>query len=229
MHFARSEWHSLSPGSCIPRLGFARRTLPAFANVGSPPSTAYYVIYRLRLGCSSMDRLHIDANIRASTGKEASSALGRRERRCSHRRKWRHRASGRGSLASGSGVRAAALVRGRAATADDHNYLNYLDFAGYQVLTGLRFERVIELGCGPFTNLRYIARRCDISTVELLDPLIGDYLQHRNRYFDEHALYAAPLWGRYNAVHKRAPWIWRALASRAGRSVPISRASPRGA
>jgi hypothetical protein len=34
MHFARSEWHSLSPGSCIPRLAFARRTPPGQADGG---------------------------------------------------------------------------------------------------------------------------------------------------------------------------------------------------
>jgi hypothetical protein len=34
MHFARSERHSLSPGSCIPRLAFARRTPPGQADGG---------------------------------------------------------------------------------------------------------------------------------------------------------------------------------------------------
>lgn len=63
---------------------------------------------------------------------------------------------------------------------EDRNYDHYLNFDGYKTLNGMRFDHAIELGCGPFTNLRYIMRACEIKKCTLLDPLIESHLHHRN-------------------------------------------------
>jgi SAM-dependent methyltransferase len=62
--------------------------------------------------------------------------------------------------------------------ATDRNERHRDRFAGYAALRGRRFPRGIELGCGPFTNLRFILERCRIDEISLLDPLIRDYLTH---------------------------------------------------
>jgi SAM-dependent methyltransferase len=62
--------------------------------------------------------------------------------------------------------------------ASDRNEHHRDRFEGYTALRGLRFRRGIELGCGPFTNLRLILETCRIDEVVLLDPLIEDYLRH---------------------------------------------------
>ena len=62
--------------------------------------------------------------------------------------------------------------------ASDRNEYHRGRFGGYAALEGMRFRRGIELGCGPFTNLRLILERCRIDEVVLLDPLIRDYARH---------------------------------------------------
>lgn len=106
--------------------------------------------------------------------------------------------------------------------ADDHNYNNLVSFDGYRAIAGRRFTDVIELGCGPFTNIRWIARRCRIDQVELLDPLLNDYLTHRNRYYNGEHLWIAPPWRSYQKVHKRLPWVVRSV----GRRLPIRKLWP---
>ena len=57
---------------------------------------------------------------------------------------------------------------------------------GFQGYTQLNFNlhnnnlKLIELGCGPFTNLRLIIPQIykTIDRVDLLDPLINDYIKH---------------------------------------------------
>lgn len=61
---------------------------------------------------------------------------------------------------------------------DDRNYDHAAGFDHYSALKGLAFSRAIELGCGPFTNLRVIADMCRIEECDLLDPLVEDYLRH---------------------------------------------------
>ena len=51
-------------------------------------------------------------------------------------------------------------------------------FGGYGVLAGKKFTNAIELGCGPFTNMRKILRHCEVDFIHLLDPLARDYLDH---------------------------------------------------
>jgi SAM-dependent methyltransferase len=69
------------------------------------------------------------------------------------------------------------LRAGRGAV-DDRNEYHSVHFANYSNLRGLKFKRGIELGCGPFTNIRLILEHCDIEEVHLLDPLLENYLSH---------------------------------------------------
>lgn len=71
---------------------------------------------------------------------------------------------------------------------DDYNYSHATGFDNYSSLKGLTFERAIELGCGPFTNLRIIADVCAIVECDLLDPLIESYLDHPGRRYSATSL-----------------------------------------
>ncbi|MGH9424640.1 MAG: methyltransferase domain-containing protein, partial [Thermoanaerobaculia bacterium] len=79
------------------------------------------------------------------------------------------------------------MVAGAEAT-DDRNVEHSDGFGGYAALEGRRFMHAIELGCGPFTNLRIIAGHCAIECCSLLDPLIDDYLKHPHCSYDRHSL-----------------------------------------
>ncbi|HEV7573163.1 MAG TPA: methyltransferase domain-containing protein [Thermoanaerobaculia bacterium] len=73
-------------------------------------------------------------------------------------------------------------------TDDDRNSDHAAGFDGYAALAGRTFAHAIELGCGPFTNLRIIARRCTTQRCSLLDPLIEEYLKHPHCTYDRRAL-----------------------------------------
>ncbi len=80
---------------------------------------------------------------------------------------------------------------------DDRNYQHMAGFENYQTLGEMTFENAIELGCGPFTNLRLIGTKCSIKTCTLLDPLIEDYLRHRYCSFNRQELRCG-----YNSLHR---------------------------
>lgn len=61
---------------------------------------------------------------------------------------------------------------------DDRNREHMARFGGYEALRGIPFRRAIELGCGPFTNLRYILDVARVAEIHLLDPLILEYVLH---------------------------------------------------
>lgn len=110
-----------------------------------------------------------------------------------------------------------------ARVADDHNYQNMRNFDNYRMLSGMTFQRAMELGCGPFTNARFVSQACKIQCLDLLDPLIGDYLKHRNRYYDSDKLLVPPKIRRFDRIHKRLPWLWWSAAPVLGRTVQIGR------
>lgn len=60
---------------------------------------------------------------------------------------------------------------------DDWNYWWSSKFEGYKQLQGRTLENVLEVGCGPNTNLRFILELIDCRHVYLEDPLIQTYLQ----------------------------------------------------
>ena len=63
---------------------------------------------------------------------------------------------------------------------DDRNYFHAMNFHGYSSITGEKFKRGIELGCGPFTNMRIIRKIAHFREIHLLDPLLKYYLLHPN-------------------------------------------------
>ena len=64
------------------------------------------------------------------------------------------------------------------AAMSDRNEDHEVSFNRYQALDGKSFASAIELGCGPFTNMRKILSHCSIGEIHLLDPLANDYLEH---------------------------------------------------
>ena len=60
----------------------------------------------------------------------------------------------------------------------DHNEDNCQRFGNFSLLNNLKFKRAIELGCGPFTNMRFIIDTAPVKEIYLLDPLIENYLEH---------------------------------------------------
>lgn len=66
---------------------------------------------------------------------------------------------------------------------DDRNIDHFNQFEGYSsIIPNVQsIKKVIELGCGPFTNLRTLHMILpNLEEVHLLDPLLNDYLNHPN-------------------------------------------------
>lgn len=61
---------------------------------------------------------------------------------------------------------------------DDRNLDHLNGFDGYKAIEGKKFNSAIELGCGPFTNLRLILPKIKVGQIDLLDPLLESYLLH---------------------------------------------------
>lgn len=93
----------------------------------------------------------------------------------------------------------------------DRNQEHFRNFGGYQTLAGQTFKRTIELGCGPFTNLRMIADVCQVQQCTLLDPLIESYLAHPNCAYSRAAL---------TLENTRGPSLLRRLERKALRHLP---------
>lgn len=94
--------------------------------------------------------------------------------------------------------------------ADDRNYEHADKFEGYKAIKGASFRHAIELGCGPFTNLRLIGGIANIAQCSLLDPLIDEYLSHPQCRYKRGKL--------IKDAYFRSPWMrvlckgfWRAL------------------
>lgn len=63
---------------------------------------------------------------------------------------------------------------------DDRNFYHLQKFDHYKSINNRKFKHALEVGCGPFTNLRIIANQTIIKKCSLTDPLINDYLIHEN-------------------------------------------------
>lgn len=61
---------------------------------------------------------------------------------------------------------------------DDYNYWWYKQFDSYRPLWGMRFDRALEVGCGPHTNIRYIMHNSSVKSLCLEDPLLQKYLSY---------------------------------------------------
>lgn len=165
--------------------------------------------------------LHISTNVEVTTGSEAAARL-RTENDAAY-------------VAQTGGVRRVPIERWKQAqdaeahhwfaahesTADDRNYDHFQQFAGYAAIRGLAFTRAVELGSGPFTNLRLISRIAHIDKCVLVDPLIERYLDHPGTFLSTTALVQAPLDRRFPILDRRLPIIWRRLARAIGWTIPI--------
>lgn len=61
---------------------------------------------------------------------------------------------------------------------DDRNLHHFTLFDYLFMLKNRRFKHAIELGCGPFTNMRLVAHSLSIESIHLLDPLMPRYVEH---------------------------------------------------
>lgn len=61
---------------------------------------------------------------------------------------------------------------------DDRNGHHFALFDYLFMLKERRFKHGIELGCGPFTNMRLVAHSLSIEHIHLLDPLMPRYVEH---------------------------------------------------
>ncbi len=109
---------------------------------------------------------------------------------------------------------------------DDRNRQHFEGFRRFAVLRGRRFEHALEIGCGPFTNLRIIGRACKIDRCTLLDPLILSYLSHPYCYYDENLLDLEPSGLPGRVARKLFPRFFRAIQRALGRCIPVASLEP---
>jgi SAM-dependent methyltransferase len=94
------------------------------------------------------------------------------------------------------------LGRTSAAPGDDWNTWWAEQFENYSALPA-RMDQVIELGCGPYTNLRLLLPGREVRRVVCSDPLMQEYLEFDERWLgqawrrgavkvDEHAIEECP-------------------------------------
>ena len=77
-----------------------------------------------------------------------------------------------------------ALGMQKTNTGDDWNHWWAEKFGGYAALPA-RLESAIELGCGPYTNLRVILPGREARRVVCSDPLVREYLQFEDRWLGQ--------------------------------------------
>lgn len=61
---------------------------------------------------------------------------------------------------------------------DDWNLWWMKKYSNYSFLEGKEFQNVLEVGCGPHTNVRYILPKITVGKIWLEDPLIQYYITH---------------------------------------------------
>lgn len=67
---------------------------------------------------------------------------------------------------------------------DDWNIWWAEKFDNYEILNGKFFSNVLEVGCGPHTNIRYILPKITFEKIWLEDPLIQYYLYYNFEKFN---------------------------------------------
>lgn len=109
---------------------------------------------------------------------------------------------------------------------DDRNRQHLLSFRSFEALRGRSFRHALEIGCGPFTNLRLIGRTCKIGRCTLLDPLVRSYLSHPYCYYDERMLDLGPTGVAGRIARKLLPRCYRAAQRAMGRCIPVAALEP---
>jgi len=110
---------------------------------------------------------------------------------------------------------------------EDRNDYHESAFEDYGTLNGKTFGHAIELGCGPFTNLRIIGKYCSIEKCTLLDPLIGEYLSHPNCTYDDSSLCLAQRLSRKTLINmvmgRFFTPVYNALRKRLNPAIPVAK------
>jgi SAM-dependent methyltransferase len=117
---------------------------------------------------------------------------------------------------------------------DDRNFHHSRAFKKYAVLANAHFKNALELGCGPFTNLRVIAHHCTIEKCVLLDPLILSYLDHPYCAYTHTHLRLSPSSNLGRKLHKLKPswhnklqeWRGKTIAIDQVHAMPIEKFTP---
>lgn len=136
-----------------------------------------------------MKELFIDENINILTNEKAQEALEKE-----NDKKYLSQNGGIYKVPEDRWVKAQItekkhwLIRGIKKMNDRNDYHN-TQFDDYKILEDKSFKEAIELGCGPFTNTRIIGKKCRISEISLVDPLIDEYLLHSFVTYNRRFLY----------------------------------------
>lgn len=94
-------------------------------------------------------------------------------------------------------------------TGNDRNDYHYMQFNQYKDISSIEFNSMLEIGCGPFTNSRIVAKVCKINSCSLLDPLILDYLKHPFCYYNNNFLYSEYFSILGKIVRKTVPKLFK--------------------
>ncbi|KAA3616680.1 MAG: hypothetical protein DWQ05_13195 [Calditrichaeota bacterium] len=135
-----------------------------------------------------MEKIFIDENINILTGNDAEKAL--------------EQMNDKKYLSDNNGIIQVSKKRWESAqkaekkhwlakgtsSIDDRNIYHSNQFHNYSSLKKAKFSHALEIGSGPFTNLRIIGTKCKIEKCTLLDPLITEYLNHPYCSYNENHL-----------------------------------------
>lgn len=99
----------------------------------------------------------------------------------------------------------------KVSTFNDRNDYYFDSFEKFDFLTTRKFNSVLEIGCGPFTNLRLISTKFKIRSCYLLDPLIHEYLSLPNCSYDSSYLYVDRASFVTNKLKYYLPNVWKHL------------------
>jgi 2-polyprenyl-3-methyl-5-hydroxy-6-metoxy-1,4-benzoquinol methylase len=130
-----------------------------------------------------MNKLFVDKNINVSYGKQAEELIKNQndDSYYNHEEKGVHKIdSERWEIAQQ--YERLTWMKNNLYARDDRNLEHLQRFENLISLSEYndKIKNVIELGCGPFTNLRLYENLNYIENVTLVDPLINDYLNHPN-------------------------------------------------
>lgn len=145
--------------------------------------------FRSLLHSRDSEHMHIDTNIHILTGRLAQAAL-----ELENDQAYLTDTNGILKVTYDRWITAQKAERthwmvGGLGVSNDRNDEHFEGFDGYKALAGMTFPHAIELGCGPFTNMRLIGNVCCIQEASLLDPMIGTYLSHPNCSYTSEVLH----------------------------------------
>lgn len=61
---------------------------------------------------------------------------------------------------------------------DDRSKYYLEEFNNYEAIPDRKYDKVLEIGCGPFTQSKIISQHTEMESFTLVDPLLDKYLSH---------------------------------------------------